>query len=209
MVVGNHDYGVTSLEWWKPWYQVFYSYVTSFSKFILPFPYYNLRVGHVEFFSLDSQALLLGWNLEQQATWLQSALEASTADWKIVFAHHPYISNGRHGNAGNYEGCPFCGVFSGIIVRIFVEALICGEADYYFSGHDHDLQWLEPTCGTGFIVSGAGSKTRSFVHRDNNPAFFGDDSTVGFMWVEISGNTFTGEFYDKLGNLLFKRTVTK
>ncbi len=209
VTLGNHDYGATSLEWWKPWNQIFYSYVTGFAKFILPFPYYNLRVGHVELFAVDSHAVFLGWGLAQQSAWLSNALANSTAEWKIVFGHHTYISNGRHGNAGNYEGCPFCGFISGVNVKSFVEGAVCGQADYYFSGHDHDMQWLEPACGTGFIVSGAGSKTRTLVRRDANPTFFEEDGVEGFLWVEIRDNTLTGEFYDKFGNRLFSRSVSK
>ena len=44
---------------------------------------------------------------------------------------------------------------------------VCGDIDVYFSGHDHNRQWLEPTCGTDFIVSGAGAKTTDLENARN------------------------------------------
>ena len=122
-----------------------------------------------------------------------------------MLAHHQYISNGSHGNA---ECDLLCLLFlEGKGVKRFVEDTVCGKADYYFSGHDHNQQWLQPECGTEFIVTGAGSRASPFVPRpDNNPVYWADDTLVGFMWVEIRDNTFTGEFYDLYGNL-FKSGV--
>lgn len=79
----------------------------------------------------------------------------------------------------------------------FLEDTICDRVDIFFTGHDHDLQWLEPvaSCGkTHHIVSGAGAKTRA-INPDRNEAFFNMGNVFGFMWVEIVGDTMTGEFY--------------
>ena len=77
---------------------------------------------------------------------------------------------------------------------------------FIFSGHDHNRQWFEPTCGTDFIVSGVGAKTTDLENR-GNATFFEDDQKEGFMWIEIQNNCFYGEFYDFEGNLDFSHQI--
>ena len=151
----------------------------------------------------------LNGNSDPQRNWLIAGTQASTATWKVAFGHHPYISNGDHGNAGSYENIegfnlPFV---TGDSVKEFMEDAVCGKIDVYICGHDHNIQWLEPKCGTEFIVSGAGSKSEGLPGK--NPAFFGLPETEGFLWVELADNSFTGIFYDATGKELFSKTVVK
>ncbi len=208
-VLGNHDYGDPPIDIWKPHYQI--AYTERSAKWKMPNYFYKFSKEHVDFFALDTQGMMLGISHKRQSDWLRDAMTASGAEWKIVLGHHPYISNGEHGNAGNYEGCSkHCpDEVSGRKVQQLVEGSVCGQAHVYFSGHDHNLQWLQPRCGTEFIVSGAGAKTEPFRNRESNPVFWASDNQVGFLWVEIDGKRFTGEYYDKHGELLFSRSVTK
>jgi tartrate-resistant acid phosphatase type 5 len=88
-----------------------------------------------------------------------------------------------------------------------MEEAVCGKVDVYLCGHDHNIQWLEPKCGTEFIVSGAGSKSEDLPGE--NPAYFGMPETEGFIWVELKDNSFTGTFYDKTGAELYSKTIMK
>jgi hypothetical protein len=146
-------------------------------------------------------AIYEGYGADQEA-WIPDELAALGGTWKIALGHHPYLSNGPHGNAGTYDGTPG----EGLVVKEFVEAHLCGQVDVYLSGHDHSLQWLEETCGTHFIVSGAGATTYGL--GGTNPVYFEDDS-MGFLWVEIDGATLTGVFYDATGTELYRATLTK
>ena len=56
------------------------------------------------------------------------------------------------------------------------------------------------TRGTNFIVSGAASKLRK-VTDSSEPTNWNDGTTGGFLWVEIAGDTMTGEFYDEHAQL--------
>lgn len=59
--------------------------------------YYSFDYGNVHFISLDSQASAR--NSSKRAamkTWLEADLQASNADWHIVFFHHPPYSKGSH-----------------------------------------------------------------------------------------------------------------
>lgn len=114
---------------------------------------------------------------------MTAALADSQATWRIAFGHHPYLSNGRHGNAGNDEGLLFVPVANGDGVETFMEDHVCGHIDLYLCGHDHNRHWLDPTCGTEFIVSGAAAKTTDLENRDGNPTIWEDDQSEGFAWV--------------------------
>lgn len=213
-VLGNHDYGGNGIgvdfDMDKSDYQVQYTDISDL--WTMPDEYYTWKLQHTEFWGLDSNQIMtdpINGSAEPQIEWFESGVAASTATWKIAFGHHPYISNGDHGNAGSYdnlEGIPFPFV-AGDNIKEFVEASVCGKIDAYLAGHDHNIQWLEPQCGTEFIVSGAGSKSEGLPGQ--NPAYFGMPDTEGFILVELVDNSFTGTFYDKTGAMLFTKTIMK
>lgn len=213
-VLGNHDYGGGGIgvdfDTSKPDYQVEYTMLSELWR--MPAKYYSWKQAHAEFWGLDTNQVMtdpINGDSEPQLDWLNQGTAASAATWKIAFGHHPYLSNGEHGNAGAYEnleGIPLPFV-TGENVKEFMEEAVCNKIDVYICGHDHTIQWLEATCGTEFIVSGAGSKANSVPGA--NPFHFQVAETEGFMWVELNDNTFTGTFYDKMGNELYTRTFMK
>ena len=176
----------------------------------MPSEYYTFLSEHVRFIGLDTNALMVEsiWGDSEQDDWIDGVLDGSTATWHIAYGHHPYLSNGQHGNAGEYEGYSWLPIANGASVQDFIEGSVCGRVDLYLAGHDHNRQWLEPSCGTEFVVTGAAAKTTDLVGRDT-PTFFEDDTVEGFLWVEIADDTLTGEFYDMYGNLDFTQTVKK
>jgi len=213
--LGNHDLGGGGLGFDldpnKAQYEI--DYTMHSTKWFMEDSFYKvppamLPTGSpVDLWSLDTTEIffadLLG---ETQGGWLDAELAASVAEWKIVFGHHPYISNGQHGDAGQYDeyevdfinigNCdiPSLDAPCGKYMKTFFEDHICGTVDIYFSGHDHNRQWMPPTCGTTFVVSGAGAKTKGPRNDDNTP-LFEDYDDPGFAWIEIDGNTLTGYFY--------------
>jgi hypothetical protein len=210
-ILGNHDYGGdgAGYEVNRALVQVAYTAVST--KWRMPATYYQRVVGHVAFFALDSNAQM--WSpgdptrdAAQRAD-VAAWLAASGAPWKISLGHHPYLSNGPHGNAGEYDGLPFIPITNGAGVKDFMDDVVCGNVDVHIAAHDHSLQWLEPTCaGTELIVSGGGSSTTAL--EGSNPTRFQAEST-GFLYVAIDGDTFTGEFIDASGTTLFSRSITK
>ncbi len=195
ITLGNHDYGTLGNEWFKSQAQIDYSQFSD--KWTLPNEWYAFEAAHVTFVSIDSAQLFWNHNVGDQSEFLQGVLAASDSQHTVVFAHHPYISNGRHGNAGNYEGVSFVPIVNGENIEDFVNDEVCGNVDVYFSGHDHNMQWHPTTCGTNFIVSGSAAKNTDFENRDNNPpVLYQDDQTPGFAWVEIDGSTMTMAWYD-------------
>jgi tartrate-resistant acid phosphatase type 5 len=209
MVLGNHDYG-SSFEAARAQAQIDYTWAAENAggKWRLPSHTYRRTDEHVEFFALDTTPAMFGPQ-PAQATAVAGWLAGSAATWKIALGHHPYRSNGSHGNAGAYEGVPGIGEN----VKALLDGGVCGKADVYLAGHDHNLQWLErsPTVcgGTELLVSGAGATTKAFNTRMHSPTVFQTDTKLGFLYVVIRDRELTAEFVDSTGTTLFTRTITR
>ena len=203
VTLGNHDYGTLGNEWAKSQYYI--EYTEQSDKWTLPDEYYSFQEEHVHFVSLDTNQIFWDSDVDTQQQFLQQDLAGLTDTWIIMFGHHPYLSNGPHGNAGNYEG--LFGLIGGETLQEFFESDVCGKAHVYICGHDHSKQWLEAQCGTEFIVSGGGAKLTDLEHRNDNPTLWEDDQNEGFLWVEIIDNSFTGVFYDRDGTEQYERTI--
>lgn len=218
LVLGNHDNGGggTGTEPDRGDHQVAYAKRDdrASDKWHMPARYYTFRAGAVEFFAIDSGPASVSMNPiwlpggpgPMQQAWLTDALADSTADWKVAFAHHPYVSNGMHGDAGTYDDIPA----QGLAYKQMLQDTVCGEVDLLLAGHDHDLQWLQPVaaCGaTEFIVSGAAAKTRERGAAPHHPARFEAYGTHGFVWVQVAGDRFTAAFYDDQARLLYEAST--
>ncbi len=228
-VLGNHDYGGDLFgvdtgglgnEFDKGPIEVMYSEVSD--KWEMPATFYTFTHGNVGFIMLDTNSIMWDDTTHgDQNTWYATAMmEVSNADWVFAVGHHTYLSNGTHGNAGNYESIEVGGIeipnplplLNGGNVKDFFDARVCGTVDVYFCGHDHNRQWInEPTAcgGTELIVSGAGAKVKEFSDPPPNEIYFGDAVTEGFMYVVVDGNTMTAQFIDKTGNVDYERILMR
>lgn len=226
-VLGNHDYGGQLLfdvpglgnEWDKGPIEVQYTEYSD--KWRMPDTHYTLRFGNVGIIALDTNSIL--WENtdhgDQREWWPTAVAEMEGADWVLVAGHHPYRSNGTHGNAGQYDAPELFGIEvpnplpiqNGNAMKAFFDEVVCGVPDLFLAGHDHSRQWLdepEALCGAEMIVSGAGAKVTEIVGR-GNAAHFEDASEEGFLYLVFEGRTMRGQFYDAEGNLDFERVITK
>jgi len=213
-VLGNADYCTGSLpvDFGKGLIEVARS--AESPNWVIPATHHAFSMGQAGFILLDTPSIR--WNSTEngdQDTWFDSALaQVSDRPWIFAIGHHSYRSNGRHGNAGAYDGLTFDPVASGAHVEDYLDTHACGTVDFYLSAGDHNRQWLdEPAalCGAELVVSGAGSKLTPLENPDLNAVHFSDDTSEGFLWVEVDADTVTGRFYDKARNLSFERVVTK
>ncbi|MBM3665519.1 MAG: hypothetical protein FJW92_06975, partial [Actinobacteria bacterium] len=130
-IAGNHEYSDAGIS----------NYLGYFS---LPGNerWYDVRIGPVHFFMLDSdEALRNSSDMAAQKAWLQPAMAASDAPFKVVALHHPpYTSSVR----GPYAGMrwPF---------REW-------GADLVLNGHDHYYERLEVD-GLPYVVNGIGGQS--------------------------------------------------
>ncbi len=217
-------------------FQVDYHYSGKSKKWNMPARYYNFTWPResdaplAEFFALDSNPLTAimpdpdpRWNFitygQEQQDWFSQALDASVAPWKIAFAHHPYLSNGLHGNAGRYDGIPEAlpVTATGRPWKDFLEDTVCAKGvDILFQGHDHDLEWIKPveSCGrTHFIVSGAGEAPRAFGDAQRNATYWQQDMELGFFWFRLEPDRLIGAAYvldaENQPQLRFEQVVMK
>ncbi|HEX2491082.1 MAG TPA: metallophosphoesterase, partial [Blastocatellia bacterium] len=150
--------------------------------------YYSFTKGDglVEFFAIDSTYFTL-----RQQRWLEEALQASQAKWKIAFFHHPiYSSADRHG--------------SKLELRTDLEPILVRHGvDAVFSGHDHVYERVKPQQGVQYFVAGAGSKPRrGDLERDSPILAYGNDETSSFVSVEVTPERFSFKTIDMGGQVI-------
>ena len=108
----------------------------------------------------EARAHSWGWTLElrcpidnrltsfaaQQRSWLEAALAASTADWKVVVGHYPVFSVSGHGPTPR-------------LLKELAPLLEEHKVALYFNGHDHSAQHIsvDRYPSTEFFNIGAGS----------------------------------------------------
>ncbi|MDQ3012778.1 MAG: metallophosphoesterase [Acidobacteriota bacterium] len=157
--------------------------------------YYSFVKGDalIEFFALDSTDYD-----RKQARWLDGALAASKAQWKVAYFHHPLYSSGiTHG--------------SDVKLRAQLEPLFVkyGVA-MVLSGHDHAYERTKPQRGVQYFVSGAGGQLRK-GDLDRRTSFFGvgNDTVNSFMYFEASPDKISFAAMDPAGNTLDSGVLVK
>lgn len=135
---------------------------------------------------------------KNMSAWLAEALEASTAKWKIVVAHHPIWS----GSGSKFEQAR--------VLRQRLLPAICKYADIYLAGHDHTLEIHTDDCSAALgeaterplvqIVSGAAAKQRpinsNFIRQQELKypqldTVWAVGLTSGFTHMQIEGDKAT------------------
>jgi tartrate-resistant acid phosphatase type 5 len=206
VVLGNHDYGNNGAgtDFTRGVHEVAYSQRQP--KWKMPAAHYHFVKGDIEFFALDTNMQLFGRDDDQKAN-IPAWIAASTAPWKIALGHHPYKSNGPHGNAGNYDGLRLVPYVGGKGVKEFFDANVCNKVDLYLCGHDHSLQWLNDKCGsTTLAVSGAGSEVTT-LPGSNSVAYQGAE--LGFMYITVTKQKLIAEIINEQGVLRHTATLLK
>ena len=124
-VLGNHDYETQRGR---------YVYRT----LGMPGAYYTRRLGDVQLFLLDSNAVS-----DRQTAWLEQQLADSVATWKIAVLHHPPYTCGGHAGHSTVAS-RWVPLFEEYGVRLVL------------SGHDHNYQRFAPRKGVTYVVHGGG-----------------------------------------------------
>jgi len=204
VILGNHDYHGNCEA------QIAYSKVSP--RWNMPARYFtrteNIDAKNtVEFFYLDTTPMkgnddlavplfhLHGQDTSKQIAWLESALAASTAPWKIVVGHHPIYSGGTHGDT------PF-------LIKHVLPLLEKYKVQAWFNGHDHDLQHLQT--GTSHVLnmfcSGAGSKVREPQMTTRTKFAKG---CSGFTALALTAEKLDVRMIDDKGQLLYTTSVPR
>jgi predicted phosphodiesterase len=185
-VLGNHD------DPRQVYYAPFNMKGERYYSFVPPEDPLTRLATRVEFFGLDST------NLDRaQLQWLDERLTRSSAEWKIVFMHHPLYTSGRYRNSSRAHRW----ALEPLLMRHHVDAV--------FSGHEHIYQRSQLQNGIQYFVSGgAGSLRRG----DGVPAPFiarTYDQDFHFMLVEIESNALHFEAISRTGEVIDAATLSR
>jgi len=203
VVLGNHDYHGNCDA------QIDYSKTSK--RWNMPARYFTRteKISHhhsVDFFYLDTTPMskldsdetefhdkVKSQDIPKQVAWLESALAASTAPWKIVIAHHPVYTGGQHGDT------PY-------IIKHILPLMEKYGVQAYFNGHDHDLQHLAAG-KVNFFCSGGGSKPRVPIKTTEHTKF--GLGTSGFIAAALSPDKLDVRLIDDQGKLLYTTSVPR
>ncbi len=116
--------------------------------------------------------------------------------WTVVVGHHPWRSNGEHGDAGHYrdEGLP---LWPGRAYRRLLDEEVPGASPLYLSGHDHSTQ-AHLDDGVLSIVVGAGGKVDPpgpQGPRRRSRMAIESYCTLGFAVVEVTPDALAVELH--------------
>ena len=148
-----------------------------------------------EFFTIDSTQARAGL-IPEQLEWLDRALAASRARWKIAFFHHPPYSPGsRHGD-------------DSAMLSLVVPILKRRGVRVVLTGHEHFFAKLKTRDGIDYIISGSGGK----IHRNAiDPAYpgleAGNDQLHQFLVVTLTPDAFDFSAVAETGAILYRGTI--
>lgn len=179
---GNHDWNTDTLQ----------PYVDYFT---LPGNerYYEMDLGLVHLFAVDSDDHEPDGTTADsvQAQWLQKALGASTACWKLVYFHHAAYSSAEHGSNEDLQW-PY-------------EEW---GADVVMAGHDHSYERIA-VGGIPYFVNGLGGAGQ-YEFPDVIPESvvrYNEDH--GAMSITASNTDMTFEFVTVNGEVIDTHTIRK
>jgi len=180
--LGNHD-------WMDPGAQAYLDYFTLAGNE----RYYDVRLGPVHLFVLDSQPDEPdGITADsRQGAWLQAAMAASDAPWKLVTMHHPPYSSGPHAP---------------------VPALRWPFAEWgatgVLAGHDHIYERIERD-GILYFVNGLGGTITYDIGSPVEGSQVRYNQEFGAMLVEATADAIRFSFVTADGDIIDSRTITR
>jgi tartrate-resistant acid phosphatase type 5 len=205
VILGNHDYHADCDA------QIAYSKMSA--RWRMPARYYVQSHSlddntTADFFYLDTTPMIKVYrksgfegkvhenvasqDVPKQLAWFKSALAASTAQWKIVFAHHPIYSGGEHGDQPE-------------MIESVLPLLQEHNVHAYFNGHDHDLQHLRAG-DINLFCTGAGSSVRPTKEIEYTKFA---ESRSGFTTVSLRPDKMDIGMIDYRGNVVYSTSVLR
>ena len=188
LVLGNHD--------WLGDVQAQIDYTLRSKRWLMPDVGYAIPglPSWVSIVGYDSQTVRDASPLaERQRRVVEEGL-CGRPGWHLLFAHHPAVSSGKHGDDPT--------------IRDFVEHTDqrCG-IDVYLAGHDHH-QEHQPTPRFHQIVQGAAASERP-VRANPNASFVASEE--GFAVIDLTPAVMQVAFYDDdgVGRLIYHTSVTR
>lgn len=199
--LGNHDYRGDVQA------QIDYSRLSP--RWRMPSRYFkvagaDLGADFVDLFVLDTSPLVDAENYDEmlqqlahghhakhhgraQLAWLDQALGASSARWKIVVGHHPVYSGG-HGDSPS-------------LVKDLTPILEAHGVQLYINGHDHSLQHIRRG-SVDYVCTGSGAEANDKLRSVQGTCHA--SSTPGFAVFRVDPDNVAFEFRDHTGSSAYR-----
>ena len=155
--------------------------------------YYRFKKGNIAFYSLNSNYME-----KKQVKWLEDELARETAEWKVMFFHHPpYSSAKKHGSDDQLRE---------VVEPIFLKHGV----DVVLTGHDHVYERVKPQKGIYYFVSGAGGKLRTGdINTKSGITEKSYDRDLHFMLFEVAGNEMYFQAISRTGETIDSGVITR
>ena len=203
VILGNHDYHGNcdaQIEYHKvsPRWNMPARYYTRTEMIDAAIPVDFFYIDTTPMAYLDADELkfhghVKSQDLPKQIAWLEAALAASTAPWKLVVGHHPAYTGGEHGDTAY------------IIERVLPLMEKYG-AQAYFNGHDHDLQHLQAG-KLNLFCTGGGSKPRPALKKTQRTLF--GLGCSGFIAASLAADKLAVRMINDEGKVLYTTSVPR
>jgi hypothetical protein len=125
---------------------------------------------------------------QKEIDWIDEQLASVRNDpsgkrrWTVAVAHHPFFSNGAHGD-------------NGVLQLNWGPVFKKHNLDFYVCGHDHDLQALDiKNWPMTFVLAGGGGKAPTKMRRDARGEF--SKSMNGFTHLQFTPDKATIRIID-------------
>jgi hypothetical protein len=158
-----------------------------------PSPYYTFTAGPVQFFAIDTTEIS-----EAEVLWLDQAIAAGTARWKVVYGHHPIFAPERNAKSGNYLA----------YMQARLWPLLKGRVDAYLCGHQHAMAHMAPRDGVHFFMSGGGGAPLGRVSNKVPGTEFAE-SKFGFLTLDANATQMTITIFDTDGKAFDSEVISK
>jgi acid phosphatase len=203
IILGNHDY--------RGNVQAQLDYSKTSPRWRLPSRYYAETLalpdgGKADFFYVDTSPFIRkyigtstdisGQDTEAQLKWLDAALSASSAPWKIVIGHHPIYTALSDSDGYDHDQ-------PDLIARLD-PILRAHNIHLYINGHDHNLQVAKMN-GITYVTNGAGSETYQSTSAIIRDGFVSGNH--GFMTIKLSSQKLDFALIDMSGETLYAQTI--
>jgi tartrate-resistant acid phosphatase type 5 len=187
VVLGEHDWGRKGDMYnWKA--QIDYSQKSKFWH--MPSDVYSITLENIKIFALNTNSFPIS---KYQKNWLKEELGKSTARWNLVFGHKPIYSYGYHGDT-----------------KFMIEEalpILCGRADLYLAGHEHNDQVLRADCGLPLVISGSAGKPH--LEKASGPRTLFASTEPGFTYLHIKNDELVVQMVSVTGEIQYKLVIPK
>lgn len=177
-----------------------------YKYFSLPTPeyYYSFTYGNAEFFSIDTNKPVDPES--EQYKWLDKALAASTAKWKVCYHHHPCYSSDENDYGDTWKGTSTRGApkhkhLIKLYEKYNVDLAMCGHIHLYERTYPIREEKVNRKTGVTYVTSGGGGG--GLEDFEPTPAFYKNQQRITFhyCYFTVDGGLLECKVFDIEGRL--------